>query len=61
MEKQYDEMNFEDMFNELVSEVNDAMTEDKKQGKTLAQTTTDSRLFMVKSQKAKSFFRTRFR
>ncbi len=55
MEKQYDEMNFEDMFNELVLEVNDAMTEDKKQGKTLVQTTTDSRLFMVKSQKAKSF------
>jgi len=55
MEKQYDEMNFEDMFKQLVEEVNEVVTDDKNTGRTLQETTTNERVFMVKSQKAKSF------
>tara|TARA_R110002050_G_scaffold278668_1_gene424858 strand:- start:52 stop:2445 length:2394 start_codon:yes stop_codon:yes gene_type:complete len=55
MEKQYDEMNFEDLFNQVVGELNDEKDTEETQGVNLLNTTTISRVAMVKSQKAKSF------
>ena len=55
MEKQYDEMNFEDLFNQVVGELNEEKDAEEIQGINLLNTTTISRVAMVKSQKAKSF------
>ena len=55
MDKNYTEMNFEDLFGQLVEELNDDKIEEEKAGVQLKNTTTIARISSQNSQKAKSF------